>query len=446
MTMSGRICILRHGYYPMDVRVRRETNVLLAAGFDVDIVCLQLPGQPLKEEVGGATVYRLPLRHHRGGRLRYIAQYAASILLCALVASALHAWRRYDVVQINTMPDLMAFAALIPKLFGARTVLDMHDPMPELYMAKFGATASNLLARLLVLQEGASMRLADRIITVVDEVRSILVRRHHRDDIAVIMNCPDETLLPRWTSNSTAGRSGDDRNDRFVLISHGAVVERLGYDTAIQAMAILQEAVPGIELQIVGSGEYTEDLKRLAERLGVAGRVRFVGYVPQDQIPDLVANADVGVVANKRDGFADLCLPTKLLEYVWMGKPTVVARTPTIANYFDDDMVAYFTPGRADELADRILWLYQRPERRRTLVSNASRFFDRRSWVTEGIRYRDLLLDLLEESCGPRRDANTAQEDHAPRTVGASQGSCSYEGSLASSNFPHKEAPSNRTE
>src|SRR5579884_3714558 len=219
--MSGRICILRHGYFPMDVRVRRETNALIAAGFEVDIVCLRLPGQPWRESVDGATIYRVPVGHHRGRRRQYIARYAASLLLCALAASALHVWRRYDIVQINTMPDLMVFAALLPKLLGARIVLDIHDLMPELYISKFGATRRSLLTRLIILQEGASIALADRVITVTEEFRRILIGRHGREDIAVIMNCPDDSILPRRAPTPALPSPANGRSRRFVLVSHG---------------------------------------------------------------------------------------------------------------------------------------------------------------------------------------------------------------------------------
>ncbi len=420
--MPGRVCIVRHGYFPMDVRVRRETSALVAAGFEVDIVCLRLPGQPWRESVDGATIYRVPVSHRRGSQRQYIARYAASLLLCALTASALHLWRRYDIVQINTMPDLMVCAGLIPKLLGARIVLDIHDLMPELYISKFGATRHSLLTRLIILQEGASIALADLVITATEEFRRILIGRHGREDIAVIMNCPDASILPRRAPSSVARALASRGDTRFVLVSHGVIVERLGYDTAIQAVARLRQDIPGIELRIIGAGEYTTVLERLAADLGVSAHVHFLGYAPLDLIPDLVADADLGIVANKRDGFADLLLPTKLLEYAWLGKPAVVSRTPTIVRYFDDSMVSYFTPGDADELADRILTLYRHPDQRLALATNASRFFHRYSWDKEKARYRDLLLDLLKPGQELNRGTGSIGQEQPPGTPGLLKG------------------------
>jgi len=391
---TRRVCILRHAYYPSDVRVSREVNALIAGGYEVEIVCLRHDGQPRFESRDGVTIHRVPIGHRRDRRLRYMFEYATSVILIGGLATALHLRRPFDIVQVNTMPDFMLFAATVPKLLGARLVLDMHDLMPELYMARFGADADHPLVRALALQEGVSMRFADRVITVTEEFKRILERRHGKKEIPVIMNCPDETVLPRREPKRPSSVVDGATADRFVLISHGVILERLGYDTAVRAVALLRDKIPGLELRIVGDGEYVPYLKALADDLGVAACLSFIKYVPLNQIAELVGQADLGIVANKPDGFADLLLPTKLLEFVWLGIPAVVARTRTIANYFDDSMVAYFSPGDERQLAQRVWELYQRPERRYELAVNASRFFDRVDWARESERYRHLLDNL----------------------------------------------------
>src|SRR5207247_8680052 len=74
--------------------------------------------------------------------------------------STLHVKRRYDVVQVHTMPDFLVFAALIPKLLGAKIILDVHDLMPELYAAKFGVPKENWLIRLITWVVRRSVALA----------------------------------------------------------------------------------------------------------------------------------------------------------------------------------------------------------------------------------------------------------------------------------------------
>jgi glycosyltransferase involved in cell wall biosynthesis len=392
--MARRICIFRHNFYPIDVRVSRQATALLAAGFEVDVVCLREANEPSREHVRGVSIYRLPVTHRRASRARYVVEYLASFLAGMLTLSALFLRRRYDVVQVSNMPDFLVFAAIIPKLLGAKIVLDVLDSMPELYMAKYGVGEQHLMTRLIAWQEGISIRFADRVITVTDEFRKLFLRRHGRLDIPIILNLPDHTRLPRRMPNQeTFASNGHD--DRFILIAHGVLLPRLGFDTMIRAVASIADEIPRLELRIVGSGQNEEELRALAVGLGVADRVKFLGFVQFDQLPGLLDDADVGLVANKRDGFAELLLPTKLLELVWMGKPVVAARTPTIAHYFDDSMLAFFEPDDDRDLAARIRDLYYDPALRFRLAHNASRFFDRHNWQSEGVRYSETLLELL---------------------------------------------------
>src|SRR3712207_3636984 len=105
-----RVCVIREHYVPQDTRVAREVAALVETGHAVDVLCLRKPGQPRVERQPGMTVYRLPLRHSQGRRgVRYIAEYAAFFLLAAVAVSVLHARRRYRLVQVNSLPDVLVF-------------------------------------------------------------------------------------------------------------------------------------------------------------------------------------------------------------------------------------------------------------------------------------------------------------------------------------------------
>src|SRR5712692_1957400 len=175
--MAIRMCILRHNLYPCDVRVSRQATALLAAGFEVDVLCLGEEGEPRQESVRGVTVHRLPIHHKRGSRARYVVEYLTSLVLSTAALTYLHLRRHYDIVQVSNMPDFLVFAAIAPKLLGAKIVLDLLDPMPELYLAKYGVTENHPMARLLSWQEGLSIRFSNRVVTVTEEFRKLFVKR-----------------------------------------------------------------------------------------------------------------------------------------------------------------------------------------------------------------------------------------------------------------------------
>ena len=117
--------------YPHDARPRRAVDALLQEGMSIDLLCEADGKAPRRESLGNLRVTRIPIPRTRGGKLSYAYQYSAFIAL----ASSIFAWRslrkRYDLVYVHNMPDVLVVSGLLPKLLGAKVILDQHDPMPE---------------------------------------------------------------------------------------------------------------------------------------------------------------------------------------------------------------------------------------------------------------------------------------------------------------------------
>jgi glycosyltransferase involved in cell wall biosynthesis len=142
------------------------------------------------------------------------------------------------------------------------------------------------------------------------------------------------------------------------IVTHCSLVERYGVQVAIQALDLLRDDWPDLELRVLGDGEYKNTLVDLARQLGVGDRVRFRGFLPWAEAMQEIRMAAVGIVAIIADGYGELLFPTKLLEYVEHDVPVASARLPTIADHFPADTLAYFEPGDAAGLArqvDRLL-------------------------------------------------------------------------------------------
>lgn len=381
---AGRVCIVRQGYYPSDPRVRREAEALVELGYEVDLVCLREPGQARRETVGGVRVRRLPFTHRRESAARYLFEYTAFPLLAAAVVAALHLRRRFDVVQVNTMPDHLVFAAAVPKLLGARVVLDMHEAMPELYISKFGA--SPRAVRVITAVERASAAFADDVLTVSEPHRAVIAGHGvPAGKLRVVMNSADERLFRPMTN-------GHDPAAGPVLVTHGTLVARYGFQTAIRAMALLRDELPAARLMIIGDGEHAGALRELIAELGVEDRVELLGRRPLDEVPALLARADIGVVPNDLDDFTDIVVPTKLMEYVAMGLPAVVARSKAVEAYFDAASVAFFAPGDAEDLARAIVALAGDRAAARNMAERArSGFLAEHSWSVNKRAYAEII-------------------------------------------------------
>ena len=381
----ARVCLIRQGFFPLDTRVRREVHALASAGHQVDVICVRRPGQGRRERVGPVTVHRLPLPLQRGeGRGRYLLQYGTFALAAAVMCSLLHVRRRFEVVQVNSMPDALVFAAAIPRLMGARVLLDLHECMPEFFSVKFGVRPGHPALRLLAAVEQLSIRFADRVITCTDQMRETFVGRGADPaKIEVVLNSADEGIFDA-TRNPPASR----RPGRFTVLCHGAIELSYGIDTLIRAAALLRDDIPELRVEIFGDGTYRPQVRALCDELDLNGSVRVSdGWAPIEQLVAAIADADVGIVAMRRNAFRDLTHCNKMFDFIAMRRPVVVSRTRAVEAYFPASCFALFDSGDERDLARAIRSLYDDPALAERLVANATEVSEPFRWARQRERY-----------------------------------------------------------
>lgn len=395
-----RLCMVVHERYPDDARVRREAEALRDDGWEVDVVCLREHGERAYDESGGVRIFRLPVRRHRGSRLVvYLLEYLQFFLLASLRLAGLHALRRYDAVQVHNMPDFLVFTALVPRLLGARVVLDMHDLVPELYSVRFGGDQNHPAARLTRWAERRSIAFADHVITAGEPFRRRLVARGvPPEKVTVIMNSADPRLF-----KATPRQVSQESRNGFSLIYHGGLFERYGLDVAVRAVARLRHAIPSLRLDIYGPGEAAPMLERLIDELDLRDRVRLGGNLPIDAIPQLIDQADLGVVPYRRNPFTDLLYPSKAFEYIVMGVPVIMSRTGAVVELFGGVPDMFFQPEDVDDLAAHILRLYHHPERRQQLLEQARRSYAPFAWERQRKAYVLLMRRITGGALSPAK-------------------------------------------
>ena len=388
-----RVAMLAHACYLTDPRVRREAEALASMGVEVHVISLaeQCEGAPQKSEsvLNGVRIHRLPIRKKRGNFLRYLYEYAMVGLLGSLKLAKLHLRGGLDVVHVHNMPDILALAGIFPQLTGSKLVLDVHDPMPELYMS-WNHGERSLTVRLLRFQEALSCRVADRVISVNETMRENLRAKGVADEKTFIVhNFPDEALfrvceIPNvWPQNP----------DRLVMLYCGTVTEHYDLGLAIKAIAKLAGQVP-VRLKIMGQGSKLREVLNLASSLGVRDSIEVVGPVPIENVAEEMRKADVGISCHRAGIFGDLYFSTKIIEYVSQGLAVLSPRTYTINRYLPDDCLFYFEPGNDTALADAIRFAWHNPGEVLKRMTEARKALARLTWQSEKERFCRFYTDL----------------------------------------------------
>jgi glycosyltransferase involved in cell wall biosynthesis len=389
----ARICMVAYTEYTRDTRVRREAEALVDRGDVVDVICLREEGEEI-QRFNGVSLFQVRTGRYRGSSgMKYLAKYFQFFVAASLRLALLHLKRPYEIIQVHTMPDFMVFTAIIPKLLGAKVILDVHDLMPELYQSKYGLDKSHWLIRFITWMERCSVGFAHGAIAVHKPHLDALVRHGNpAGKFIVLLNLPDPKIFSKRT------RAGSASDNSFRLIYHGTVAKRHGLRVALRALPHVKKEIKDLNFQIVGVGDDLPYLIELAGELDLTDCVSIhEGWLPKEELVPVILNVDIGIVPTLNDDFTKYMLPTKLLEYVALGIPVICSRTQTVEAYFDDSMIQYVEPADANDLAERILDLYRNPGKRGMLTANAERFNRDYSWEVHKQRYYRLIDDLRRQ-------------------------------------------------
>lgn len=311
----------------MQTHTGELTRALDARGMRQTVLTTWPPGSP--------RVLRL-------GRAAVVARLGLPVPVCRqfyAVPAARLVWqlaRRHDLVHVHLGEDL----AIVPlglaaaRRAGIPMVLTVHSSQRR--TLRISGVRSAALKVVGSIVEDAGERRADRILVLTDRLRDQLAADGiDPERIRVVPSGVNPTLFD--DASPIAPHGGQ------CLLFVGRLHPQKGVDTLIRAMADL----PTAQLAIAGDGPDRAQLERLAERLGVADRIRFLGFVAHDDVPALMRRADVFVMPSRYEE-----LGTAIIEAMACGLPVVASRVGGIPNLVADGDTGLLTPpGDAPALA-----------------------------------------------------------------------------------------------
>ena len=390
--MTGRrVAIVVHAVYPGDPRVRRQSDALVEAGHEVDIICLRQPGERAEETDGPRRIVRLPVNRSFVGFAGHLAEYLAFTAIVAWRLAHEHRRRRYALVQVATVPDFLAFAALPEKLTGVPLLLDLHEDMPEFFRDRFGHPMLRPFLPLVVGATRLAATIPDHLITVHEPLRELSIQRGVAPDrISVVMNSADARMFDAEAHERRAFMA----DGTLRLVHHSNFQRIYGLHVAIEGLARLRPDVDW-QLDVYGDGPWRDGIEAAIERTGTDGRVRLHGRVEMDELPRLLAGADIGLVPSLPEPYLAYSLSTKLLEYAAMGVPIVASSLSTFRRHFTDDAIRFVPGGDPEALARAIEGLVDDPEGTVRMGREAQRQARAYDWEAQKARYVSIVSGLI---------------------------------------------------
>ncbi len=377
----ARVVMLVENYFPQDTRVRNEARLLKSAGYEVAIVCYRKPDQPSRERLDGMDVRRISrfefLRKTPSGetsrsllwlRLRslvgYLVEYLYFTIACFMHCARIFVTAGFDIIHAHNPPDTLFLVALPFKLLGKKFVFDHHDLCPELYRSRYSADAG-ICTALLRAFEWCSLRLADVTIATNESYKQIDIGRGslRPDRIFVVRNGPSRERMELKSPSERLRRLS-----KTILCYIGSLNPQDGVDYLLRALNRLQNDLQRHDYYcvIIGDGDSLPDLRRLAGQLRLNGRIEFTGFVPDQELLENLAAADICVDPDPSSPLNDVSTWIKVMEYMAYGKP-IVSFDLKETRFSAQDAAIYVPPNDELAFARAIMVLMDDSELRRKL-------------------------------------------------------------------------------
>jgi glycosyltransferase involved in cell wall biosynthesis len=228
--------------------------------------------------------------------------------------------KNVDVVIVSSPTFFSIFAAyFIAKTKRAKFVLEIRDLWPGIFI-ELGVLTNKYIIALLTNIEMFFYQQADLVITVTQGFKDNIVERGILESkVKVIRNGADvDKFSPLKRSKSTREKFKAKDNDLVVLYS-GAHGISHGLDSVVDAAELLKDS-DDIKFVFVGEGAKKRELINQAKYLN---NVLFLPSVNRQQMPDLIANADICLAPLKDVPLFSTFIPSKIFEYMAMSKPVI---------------------------------------------------------------------------------------------------------------------------
>jgi glycosyltransferase involved in cell wall biosynthesis len=363
---SLRIGMVLDNRFPPDERVEKESLSLIAAGFEVFLLCFSFGKSAAEENYKSIQIRRV-----------YMPQNLYKKLSALILTVPFYRWFWYrkikrfvkleeiDCLHIHDLP-LCGVAIRIKKRFGIRVVLDMHEDWADwIVSTRHYNTCFGRMVKKFSNWENYQKHclfMADKILVVSKKIRSKYIIKYTLNESRII-NLPNTPDLIKFEIDNIDKSIEYLFSGKFTMIYVGVIDYLRGLQNIILHLPELIERISSLQLIIVGSGGFVEVLMETVKELNLQERVLFTGWMPPKMVASYIYFSQVGLYPQLKYSGIDDTIPTKLYEYCMMGIPVVSSDHKMPVEFIMKYNCGFFVDFQKGfkEFHDIILELYTNP-------------------------------------------------------------------------------------
>lgn len=336
---------------------------LARMGHEIHVITSYDEGLPKKSKENGFYIHRIPWR-----KIRFIG--------------ILTFWAKISLQIWKIKPDIVHSQSLsigIPALLTKRI---MTIP----YIVWGQGSDVYLPGRFIRITTKPILHDADAVLALTQDMKSKM-QKIYDGEITVV---PNGINLERFRGISINRKIGKAKTILFV----GRLHPVKGVQYLIEAMAIVHREMPDVKLIIVGNGPERSKLEKLVELLDLHECIQFTGEVPQEKIPQIMYEGDIFMLPSLSEGFAIVNI-----EAMAAGLPIVATNVGGIPEIVEDGVNGYLVnPKKPDEIADRVLKLFQNEKIRERMSTENREKAGMYSWECITNHVENLYLCVINKN------------------------------------------------
>jgi len=380
--------MIAYTFYESDSRVKQYSEALAERGDEVEVIALRREGQKKQGVLNNVNVFRIQNRaFNESSKFKYLLKIILFLINSTYFVTKRFLQKRYDIIHVHSIPDFEVFSTIFCRFLGAKIILDIHDIVPEFYLSKFGMDKTNFLFKVLLVIEKISIRFSHHVIIANAIWKERLIERAiTKERITDLVNYPNLKIFSEKNQN---------QNEKYTILYPGSLNWHQGLDIAIKAVDLAKQKISNIEFNIYGDGPERLFLENLVSDLNLHNIVYFHDLVTREEIAQIIAESDIGIIPKRAVGFGNEAYSTKIMQFMACNVPVIVSKTRVDSYYFNDSIVSFFESENEHDLADKIVFLHDNAGYGKTQASKAKEFISKNNWNHKKHIYFDIIDSLL---------------------------------------------------
>jgi len=335
-----------------------------------------LPGQKKRIKKGAAN--------SSSGRLEFAGQYGSGLFReisrYALVASEIARNEPHDIIHAH---DWLTYPAGI----AAKKV--SHNPLVvHVHSTEYDRSGENPDSNVYDI-ERRGMEIADRVITVSDFTRNIVISKYNicPSKIVTVHNAA-EHQDNGVVKNIKKKKAGDK-----IVTFLGRITRQKGPEYFVRAACKVLQKMDNVRFVMAGSGDLMEDMTKCAARLQIADRFHFTGFLKGKDVLEMYAMSDLYVMPSVSEPFG-----ITALEALQNNVPVIMSKQSGVSEVITHAIKVDFWD--IDAMADAIFGILNYPALGKHLIKNGRKEADSLKWIDAAAKVKEIYYQVARCKAG----------------------------------------------